>query len=80
MQPEKGGFFQIEGSGCENDWGGWACPTLFPLSIIVIARAQPVAIHSKRGSEPPCLNALIACSGLPRRSLRFTSRNDKRVL
>jgi hypothetical protein len=69
MQPEKRVFFQIEGSGYENDWGGWACPTLFPLSILVIARAQPVAIHCEPGSETFCLNASIACSGLPRRTI-----------
>ena len=40
------------------------------LPHLVIARAKPVAIHCESVSEPHCSNAFIACSGLPRPSLR----------
>ena len=44
---------------------------------LVIARAEPVAIHCEPLTEPHCPYASIASSGLPRQSLPFLPRNDK---
>ena len=58
---------------------------VFDTSWFVIARDEKaVAIHCERGNEEKGHamsnpNASIACSGLPRRSLSFSPRNDTGV-